>query len=54
MAQDEATCVIFGMPKEAIAKGGVDDIVPLPQLAATILNKAERAKRTIHPKTQEI
>lgn len=36
-AQDEATCVVFGMPKEAIAQGGVDEIVPLPQMATRIL-----------------
>ncbi|MFP3386413.1 CheB methylesterase domain-containing protein, partial [Tritonibacter sp. SIMBA_163] len=31
VAQDEATSVVFGMPKEAIARGGVDRIVPLEQ-----------------------
>ncbi len=36
-AQDEATCVVFGMPKEAIAAGGVDEIVPLPEMARRVL-----------------
>ena len=36
-AQDEATCVVFGMPKEAIKLGGVDDILPLEQLPAAVL-----------------
>jgi len=36
-AQDEASCVVFGMPKEAIAQGGVDEIVPLPQMAKRLL-----------------
>ena len=36
-SQDEATCVVFGMPKEAIAVGGVDEIVPLPQMAAKVM-----------------
>lgn len=36
-SQDETTCVVFGMPKEAIAQGGVDEIVPLPQMAKRIL-----------------
>jgi len=37
-AQDEASCVVFGMPKEAIAQGGVDEIVPLKDMAKRILN----------------
>ena len=36
-AQDEASCVVFGMPKEAIAQGGVDEILPLDQMAERIL-----------------
>jgi two-component system chemotaxis response regulator CheB len=28
-AQDEATCVVFGMPKEVIKLGVVDKILPL-------------------------
>ena len=36
-AQDEASCVVFGMPKEAIATGGVDEIVPLQNMAARIM-----------------
>ncbi|MCJ8519987.1 two-component system chemotaxis response regulator CheB [Pseudorhizobium tarimense] len=37
LAQDEATSVVFGMPKEAIARGGVNRIVPLEQIAREIL-----------------
>ena len=37
VAQDEATSVVFGMPKEAIAHGGVDRVVPLEQIAREIL-----------------
>jgi two-component system chemotaxis response regulator CheB len=40
-AQDEATCVVFGMPKEAIASGGVDEIVPLHHMAARVLEHLE-------------
>lgn len=37
-AQDEKTCVVFGMPKEAIARGGVDEVLPIDQLAPHILH----------------
>ena len=32
-AQDEASCVVFGMPREAIRLGAADDVLPLGQLA---------------------
>lgn len=37
VAQDEASCVVFGMPREAIAAGGVDQVLSLPQIAGHIL-----------------
>lgn len=37
IAQDESTCVVFGMPKEAIALGGVDRVLPLPAIPSAIL-----------------
>jgi two-component system chemotaxis response regulator CheB len=40
VAQDEATCVVFGMPKEAIARGAVDVVVPVHDIAATMLRLA--------------
>jgi two-component system chemotaxis response regulator CheB len=42
IAQDEATSVVFGMPKEAIARGCVDRIVPLEQVAREIINAEAR------------
>jgi len=40
LAQDEATCVVFGMPKEAIKLGAVDKVIPLQSVAGAILNYA--------------
>jgi two-component system chemotaxis response regulator CheB len=37
IAQDEATSVVFGMPKEAIARGCVDQVLPLERIAGTVL-----------------
>jgi two-component system chemotaxis response regulator CheB len=36
-AQDEESCVVFGMPKEAIAHGGVERVVPLHQIPREIM-----------------
>jgi two-component system, chemotaxis family, protein-glutamate methylesterase/glutaminase len=41
IAQDEATSIVFGMPKEAIARG-VDRVVPLQTIAAEMLRAAAR------------
>lgn len=38
LAQDEATCVVFGMPKEAIAAGAVDETTPLHDIAKRVLS----------------
>ncbi|MGA2635496.1 MAG: chemotaxis response regulator protein-glutamate methylesterase [Terracidiphilus sp.] len=40
IAQDEITCVVFGMPKEAIKLGGVDKVLPLTTIAGALLNFA--------------
>jgi two-component system chemotaxis response regulator CheB len=40
IAQDEASCVVFGMPKEAIARDAVEVVVPLRRIAETALKMA--------------
>lgn len=45
IAQDEKSCVVFGMPKVAIERGGVDRISPLdsiPQMIVTMLGGEKR------------
>ncbi|VVP58972.1 protein-glutamate methylesterase/protein-glutamine glutaminase [Pseudomonas fluorescens] len=37
-AQDEASCVVFGMPKEAIKLGGVDRVIPLGDIPRAVIN----------------
>jgi two-component system, chemotaxis family, protein-glutamate methylesterase/glutaminase len=36
IAQNEETCVVFGMPKEAIGLGAVDEVIPINQVARAI------------------
>jgi two-component system chemotaxis response regulator CheB len=40
LAQDEASCVVFGMPREAIALGAVDHVLPLSALGRVALELA--------------
>jgi len=39
IAQDEATSVVFGMPKEAIEVGAVDDVLPLGAIAGAVMRR---------------
>ena len=42
IAQDEASCVVFGMPKVAIELGAATEIAPLPAIARRVLDRLER------------
>ena len=42
IAQDEASCIVFGMPKEAISRDAVSLVVPLEQIASTALHLQSR------------
>jgi two-component system chemotaxis response regulator CheB len=37
--QDEASCIVFGMPREAILHGAADEVLPLLDIAGALLNK---------------
>jgi two-component system chemotaxis response regulator CheB len=49
LAQDEASCIVFGMPREAIALGAADDISPLSDMSrrvmARLASMGERVQR---------
>jgi len=43
VAQDEASCVVFGMPKEAIAAGAVHEVLPLGAIAGKLVEHLRSA-----------
>jgi two-component system chemotaxis response regulator CheB len=44
LAQDEASCVVFGMPREAIALGAVDEVVPIARMAERVMARLAMAR----------
>jgi two-component system chemotaxis response regulator CheB len=43
LAQDEASCVVFGMPKVAMELGAAERVAPLEEIAGEILRAAREA-----------
>ncbi len=39
LAQDEASCVVYGMPREAVAAGAVHEVLPLTQIAPKLIER---------------
>lgn len=48
LVQDESTCIVFGMPREAIAHGAADEVLPLPQIAQALLLKLRGGSDQVH------
>ena len=46
--QDEASCIVFGMPREAIAHGAADEVLPLTQIAPALLGKLRSSPDVRH------
>jgi two-component system chemotaxis response regulator CheB len=47
IAQDEASCVVYGMPREAVARGGVDEQAALDDIPARILRAVTRRPQPV-------
>ena len=45
IAQDQASSIVFGMPKEAIERGGAEFVLPLPDIANTMVQLAKKASK---------
>jgi two-component system chemotaxis response regulator CheB len=41
IVQDEASCIVFGMPKEAVEIGAAEQVLPLHQIAPALIQLAE-------------
>lgn len=48
VVQDEASCVVFGMPREAIAAGAASEVAPLDQIAGRVMAYVARAGRHLN------
>ncbi|MFE8644586.1 chemotaxis response regulator protein-glutamate methylesterase [Sphingomonas sp. NCPPB 2930] len=46
--QDEASCIVFGMPREAIAHGAADEVLPLDQIAPALIGRLHAPDRVHH------
>jgi two-component system chemotaxis response regulator CheB len=46
IAQDEASSVVFGMPREAIARGATDFVLPLERIALQALESLKRERQS--------
>ena len=49
IAQDQATSVVFGMPREAIALGAVHEVAALPNIAQRVVAAVESRQRALLP-----
>jgi len=48
LVQDEASCVVFGMPKEAIAAGAANEVLPLAQIAPRLIERLRSTSGLSH------
>jgi len=48
VAQDEQSCVVYGMPREAVARNAVDRVLPLDQIALTLSQLAKHREEVVN------
>jgi two-component system chemotaxis response regulator CheB len=48
LVQDEATCVVYGMPREAIAAGAAHEVLPLNQIAPRLIERLRSTSGLSH------
>ncbi len=47
IAQDEASSIVFGMPKEAIERGAAEKVVPLSEVTQTLIKFAQDKTKNV-------
>jgi two-component system chemotaxis response regulator CheB len=47
IAQDESTSVVYGMPREAVRRGAVDQVLPLHRIAGEVMRHAAAGPRSL-------
>jgi two-component system chemotaxis response regulator CheB len=47
-AQDKDSCVVYGMPREAVAVGGVEEVLPLDQIAGAVVDRLYAGGATLN------
>lgn len=53
VAQDEASCVVYGMPKEAVARGAIDVVLPISQIPDALVRWTKKRRRERIPTGEE-
>ena len=48
LAQDEASCVVYGMPREAVAHGAVHEVLPLARIAPRLIERLQAGGGALH------
>jgi two-component system chemotaxis response regulator CheB len=51
IAEDESSCAVFGMPREAIARGGASQVLPIAMMAPAIVSAFQRQLRPSAPQS---